>query len=193
MLPIRRWTVAAGLLLATLPLAPRVVALQKETSPPARGRTRGLPAHSPTCQRNPDASIMTDEEWRFLELLNRERAARHLVELKPNPLLVAVAREHSREMSEKNYFDHVSPTSACRTPMDRYLRALHHRPAHACVGENLFYCSIVDVERGHRAFMNSPSHRANLLYAPFRQGGVGIYKSDTGEFWVTEMFLTTES
>ena len=25
-----------------------------------------------------------------------------------------------------------------------------------------------------------------------RRGGIGIYKSETGEFWVTEMFLTTE-
>jgi uncharacterized protein YkwD len=60
------------------------------------------------------------------------------------------------------------------------------------VGENLYYCSIVDVERGHRALMNSPSHRANILHPPFRKGGIGIYKSQTGEFWVTQMFLTTE-
>jgi len=32
--------------------------------------------------------------------------------------------------------------------------------------------------------------RANILYAPFRRAGVGIYKSRTGEFWVTEMFLS---
>ena len=138
------------------------------------------------------AAIMTGDELRFLALVNRERAARHLSELKPDPLLVRVAREHSREMCEKNYFDHFSPTLGGRTPMDRYLRAVRARPAHACVGENLFYCSIVDVERGHRALMHSPEHRANILYAPFRRSGIGIYKSDKGEFWVTEMFLTTE-
>jgi uncharacterized protein YkwD len=135
---------------------------------------------------------MTGEELQFLQLLNRERASRGLVELKPDALLVDVAREHSREMCEKNYFDHVSPTPGRKTPMDRYLRAVQRRPPNACVGENLFYCSIVDVSRGHRAFMNSPGHRANILHAPFRRGGVGIYKSDSGEFWVTEMFLTTE-
>jgi uncharacterized protein YkwD len=136
---------------------------------------------------------MTEEEGRFLELINRERAARRMTALKPDPVLVEVAREHSREMCEKSYFDHVSPTPGRRTPMDRYLKAMRRRPPHACVGENLFYCSVVDVERGHRAFMNSPGHRANILYAPFRRGGVGIYKNDAGEFWVTEMFLTTES
>jgi uncharacterized protein YkwD len=136
---------------------------------------------------------MTAEEGRFLELINRERAARRMPALKPDPVLVEVAREHSREMCEKGYFDHVSPTPGRRTPMDRYLKAMRRRPPHACVGENLFYCSVVDVERGHRAFMNSPGHRANILYSPFRRGGVGIYKNDAGEFWVTEMFLTTDS
>jgi uncharacterized protein YkwD len=135
---------------------------------------------------------MTSDELRFLDLVNHERAARHLAELKPDPLLVQVARQHSREMWEKNYFDHLSPTPGERTPMDRFLHAARARPAHACVGENLFYCSVVDVERGHRALMNSPGHRANILYPPFRRSGVGVYKSDSGEFWVTEMFLTTE-
>jgi uncharacterized protein YkwD len=188
---IHYWAAAAGLLFATT-LTSRVVALQDRAGP--ADREGAGPDRSTTApgQRAPSASIMTSEEWRFLEMLNRERASRRLAELKPDPLLVAVAREHSREMCEKDYFDHVSPTSGIRTPMDRYLKAVRRRPPHCCVGENLFYCSIVDVERGHRALMNSPSHRANILYAPFRRGGIGIYKSDTGEFWVTQMFLTTE-
>jgi uncharacterized protein YkwD len=193
MIRLRPWAIVAGLLLATHLLAPRVRALQGESGsrdPEPGAKNQG--ASAPLNGKSPGASLMTSDEWRFLELLNRERATRHLAELKPDPLLVAVAREHSREMCGKSYFDHLSPTPGIRTPMDRYLHALRHRPAHACVGENLFYCSIVDVERGHRALMNSPSHRANILYAPFRRGGIGIYKSDTGEFWVTQMFLTTE-
>jgi uncharacterized protein YkwD len=185
---LRPWAIAAGLLLATSLVTPRVRALQREG---ASGNGEAG-SSAPLNGKSPGASLMTSDEWRFLDMLNRERVSRHLTELKPDPLLVSVAREHSREMCDKNYFDHISPTPGIRTPMDRYLHALRRRPAHACVGENLFYCSIVDVERGHRALMNSPSHRANILYAPFRRGGIGIYKSDTGEFWVTEMFLTTE-
>jgi uncharacterized protein YkwD len=184
-----------GLLLMAGVLAPQVPALQGESGASSRrsgARSSGAnPA--PTSRRPPVTASMTADEARFLELLNHERSERGLVELKPDSLLVEVAREHSREMCDKNYFDHVSPTVGSRTPMDRYLHAMRHRPAHACVGENLFYCSLVDVERGHHAFMNSPGHRANILYAPFRRGGIGIYKSDSGEFWVTEMFLTTES
>jgi len=137
-----------------------------------------------------DRPFMTTEETQFLALLNDERLARHRVKLAPDPLLVEIARQHSREMWKVGYFDHMSPVPGLRTPMDRYLRALRRRPAHACVGENLFYCDVIDVKLGHRALMGSPSHRANILYAPFRRAGVGIYKSRTGEFWVTEMFLT---
>lgn len=190
MMRISHWAVIAGLIFSSIVLAPRVGALQDGPDPqeqPPATKSRTAPARAAA------SSVMTADELRFLEMLNKERASRRLVELKPDPLLVAVAREHSREMRDKDYFDHISPTPGQKTPMDRYLRAVRRRPPHVCVGENLFYCSVVDVERGHRALMNSPSHRANILYAPFRSAGIGIYKSESGEFWVTQMFLSTES
>jgi uncharacterized protein YkwD len=133
----------------------------------------------------------TPEEIRFVELANKERAKRSLRQLALDPLLVAVARQHSQEMMEKSYFDHYSPTPGFRTPMDRYLKGLGFRPTYACVGENLFYCSVIDVERGHQAFMNSPAHRENVLFAQYEKIGVGIQRNNKGEFWVTEMFLSS--
>jgi len=152
--------------------------------PPSFGRT-----HAASLARSEARSGIepTHDEQRFLDLANRERLSRNLRELKLDPLLVAVARAHSREMCQKNYFDHQSPTPGQHTPMDRYLGAMTKRPLFACVGENLFCCSVVDVERGHRELMASPTHRANILFPGFRQCGVGIYTSERGEFWVTEM------
>ncbi|MBI3910540.1 MAG: hypothetical protein HY320_06340 [Armatimonadetes bacterium] len=124
-------------------------------------------------------------------MVNKERAAQKLGPLTMDPLLILVAREHSHEMMEKNYFDHRSPTPGLRTPMDRYLKALGERPPYACVGENLYYCSVADVERSHRALMASLSHRDNILFSRFEKMGVGIYQNDRGEFWVTQMFLTS--
>jgi uncharacterized protein YkwD len=135
-------------------------------------------------------AVETAEERRFVELVNIERRKRGLNELTIEPLLIKVARDHSREMQDKAYFNHNSPTSALKTPMDRYLKAAYTRPEYACVGENLFYCSIVDVQRGHDAFMNSPTHRDNVLFPRYEKIGVGIVKNERGEFWVTEMFLT---
>ncbi len=134
-------------------------------------------------------AVMTADEMRYIELTNKERAARGLSQLVVDPLLVEVGREHSREMAEKNYFSHTSPTTSLKTPLDRYLAAETHRPAWALVGENLFYCSIVDVDRGHTAFMNSPGHRENILEPRYERMGVGIYVNARGEFYVTEMFL----
>lgn len=133
---------------------------------------------------------LSQNEQRFVDLVNAERWDRNLGVLSVNPLLVQVAREHSREMAEKHYFDHVSPTQGLETPMKRYLSALGYTPTWACVGENLFYCSIVDVDRGQRCLMASPSHRENILNNRFEQIGVGVYVSKDGQFWVTELFLS---
>jgi len=129
-------------------------------------------------------------EKRFVDSINTERKNRQLVPLRINPLLVEVARRHSREMWEKNYFDHVSPSPDLRTPMDRYLKRLGRIPKWAFLGENLFYCSIADVDRGHHCLMQSPTHRQNILNPDFREIGVGCYLAPDGRFYVTQLFLT---
>lgn len=134
-------------------------------------------------------TTMTADESRFLELTNSERVARGLNPLTYDPALTEIARAHSREMSVKNYFDHHSPTAGLETPLDRYLSYVKERPSWALVGENLFYCSIADVDRGEEAFMNSPTHRANILESRYERMGVGIYTNSEGEFFVTEMFI----
>lgn len=132
---------------------------------------------------------VTAVEQRFVDLANAERRDRGLEELVLNPLLVQVARGHSREMFEKSYFDHASPTRGLETPMKRYLRGLGYTPKWAYLGENLFYCTVVDSDRGHRCLMESPTHRDNIVNARFEQVGVGAYTSPDGRFWVTELFL----
>lgn len=138
---------------------------------------------------NSAGAVMTSDEQKYVELTNKERVARGLSQLVIDPLLVEVGRKHSREMSEKSYFSHTSPTSGLATAMDRYLADERRRPTWALVGENLFYCSIVDIDRGHTAFMNSKGHRDNILESRFERMGVGIYVSPKGELYVTEMFL----
>lgn len=162
-------------------------------SAPAAPETTPAPVKPSPVQTAPESAAETretEEEQRFVELLNQERVRRGLRPLTVDPVLIRVAREHSAEMRDKSYFNHTSPTSGIETPMARYLRACSARPEYACVGENLFYCSIVDVQRGHNAFMNSPTHRENVLFPRYERIGVGIIKNDRGEFWVTQMFIT---
>ena len=132
---------------------------------------------------------LTVIEQDYVDRVNAERWDRNLGVLSVNPILVQVARAHSKEMCEKSYFDHISPTPGLRTPMNRYLHDLGHTPTWAYLGENLFYCSVVDVDRGHSALMNSPKHKENILNKRFEQVGVGVYIASDGQFWVTELFL----
>jgi uncharacterized protein YkwD len=134
--------------------------------------------------------VMSSDESRFAELVNKERADRDLNQLAVDPILVQVARRHSREMAEKHYFSHRSPTPASRTPMDRYMAEMTGEPLWLMVGENLFYCSVVDVDRGHEAFMQSPAHKANIVDHRYERIGVGEYVTSDGELYVTEMFLS---
>ncbi len=142
---------------------------------------------------NTSATVLTQPvtaiEMQFVSNTNAERWDRDLGVLSINPLLVQVAREHSREMYEKKYFDHISPTDGLRTPMDRYLHGLGHRPTWAYLGENLFYCSEVNPDLGHECLMKSVKHRENILNPKYEQIGVGIYIAPNGEFFVTQMFL----
>jgi hypothetical protein len=111
-------------------------------------------------------------ESQFVSLLNQERASRGLPSLQVAGDLTAVARRHSERMASSNN--------------------LHHNPnlggevsGWQKVGEN--------VGRGpsagaiHQGFMNSASHRANILDSDWTQVGVGVVIRD-GQVWVTEVF-----
>jgi len=138
-----------------------------------------------------------DKEREFVDLINAERKSRGLTLLQIDPLLTRIARAHSREMAEKNYFDHYSPTPGMATPMARYIATMKAvgmmAPVFAIVGENIYYCSLLNakynVEHAHLALMNSPHHRANILEPRYEKVGIGTYQDAIGEFWVSEEFL----
>ena len=148
----------------------------------------------------PTITVSTDglspDEQELVEKVNAERTQRGLNALTVDARLVSTSRGHSSEMCALDYFNHQSPTAGLTSPMDRYLKVLRAgggaTPSSLLVGENIYYCSVFNdvynVDYGHRALMNSPGHRANILEARFTKIGVGVYRNAKGEFWVTEMF-----
>ncbi len=140
----------------------------------------------------PEQITLTSEEAKFVTLTNAERKSRKLNELAVAPLLVMIAREKSKEMYELNYWGHVSPVKEKQTAMRRVLYYLPEPPKSMIVGENLFFCSEVRVEEGHKALMNSPTHRANILKPEYEYVGIGAYTAPDGRFWTTEIFLKIE-
>lgn len=140
----------------------------------------------------PDTVTLTPEEQRFVDLVNQERKKSGVPELIVAPLLVATAREKSKEMHDLNYWGHESPVKGKRTALYRVMGALPEAPLSMTVGENLYFCRAVLVDSGHQALMNSPTHKKNILHPDYRYIGVGGYIAEDKRFWITEHFLTIE-
>jgi uncharacterized protein YkwD len=135
--------------------------------PEAEGESsRPLPIGPPTGELAPDP----DAEQRMLDLVNSERMRGGLRPLVADEQLRQVARAHSLEMFQQDYFSHNSP--AAGSPFDRMHAA---GITFLVAGENLAYAP--NVELAHQGLMNSPGHRANILRAEFGRVGIGVIRS----------------
>lgn len=120
------------------------------------------------------ASAGSDEEQGFVARINAERSERGLEALAVRPDLVAVARRHSERMLDAGAIYH-NPDLAGEVGGDWTM-----------LGENVGVGS--EVDSLHQAFMDSPSHRANVLRRGFNEIGVGVVIADDGTIYVTEVF-----
>ncbi len=111
-----------------------------------------------------------DAERQMLTLVNREREKVGVRPLTVDAPLQELARVHSREMFERGYFSHTSPSSG--SPFDRMRAA---GITFSVAGENLAYAP--NVQMAHDGLMNSPGHRANILNPQFGKIGIGAIKS----------------
>ncbi len=117
-----------------------------------------------------DTSAKKYEDWARLmvEVTNVSRAKAGIATLKYDTKLAAVAKAHSVDMVNKNYFSHNSPNGS--TPFDRMKAAgLDYTVA----GENLAK-GYSTVFHAHNGLFNSAGHRKNILNAKFKYAGVGI-------------------
>lgn len=130
---------------------------------------------------------LTRDEALVMRLINEERNQRNLAPLELDPVLVKVAREHSRDMAQRGYFGHLSPAPEITTPLDRYASALGRRPE-GVVGENVGRSPQPVMGLVHLHMMESPEHKANILDTEYVRVGVGIHAFDDGRIWLTEMF-----
>ncbi len=122
-----------------------------------------------------------DLENMVLELINIERANRHLDSLEPDPALSEVARLYSTDMFTRGYFSHISPEGL--TPFDRIRQA---NIGFLIAGENLALAPTVAT--AHNGLMNSPGHRANILRSQFGKVGIGVMDGGSYGLIVTEIF-----
>ena len=103
-------------------------------------------------------------------LTNDARAENNLPPLAGNPLLDEAARRKAEDMATLGYFAHTSPSGV--TPWS-WLSQVGYR--YAAAGENLAV-NFFDSEDVAEAWMNSPSHRANIVRSDFTEIGIGVAK-----------------
>ena len=120
-------------------------------------------------------------EKKTVELHNATRKERGLAPLCVQPALTAAARDHSREMIQKDYFSHDSYEGA--SLIERLRRHGYTTDGHQSwrVAGNIAWGnrSRGTPEHVFGGWMNSDSHRPHILSEDFRQVGVGTY---TGKY-----------
>ncbi|WLV24386.1 S-layer homology domain-containing protein [Aciduricibacillus chroicocephali] len=126
-------------------------------------------------------SIRQAYEKRVVELTNKERTSRGLKALKADATLNKTAYAKSKDMLDKDYFDHNSPTYG--SPFD--LMKKYGVKEYKAAGENIAL-GYQTPEEVVDAWMKSTGHRKNILSKDYTQIGVG-YEA-TGGYW-TQHFI----
>lgn len=125
------------------------------------------------------SSILSDV---LVDLTNSDRQNNDLFALKTNALLEQAAKLKAEDMAANGYFSHTSPSG--KTPWE-WLDEVGYSFRYA--GENLAvnFSDSADVEK---AWMNSQSHKKNILNSNFIEIGIGtatgIYKNKEAVFVV---------
>ncbi len=108
----------------------------------------------------------------LIQLTNQERQAMGLTTLKENPELDQAAQQKAQDMLAQDYFSHWSPTGV--SPWYWFKEAGY---SYQLAGENLAI-GFLDSEEVVNAWLNSPSHRANLVNSGFQETGMAVLKGD---------------
>ena len=134
--------------------------------------------HEPKKENLMDSET-TNQAVEVLDLVNKERAKSGLKALVLDNQLTSVANKKARDMADKGYFSHTSPTYGSPFEMLQQF-GINYSSA----GEN-----IAGGQKTSQAVMedwlNSSGHRANILNANYSKLGVGFYQGgQLGTYWV---------
>lgn len=122
-------------------------------------------------------------------LANASRNSEGIAKLSINSKLATAAYNKANDMLEHDYFAHTSPDG--KTPWD-FIKAADYNYVYA--GENLSI-GYTDAQELHDAWMNSASHRENIMNGNFEEIGIAVV---SGEYEgaqttvVVQMFGTSE-
>ncbi|MFO0880396.1 MAG: CAP domain-containing protein [Gemmataceae bacterium] len=133
---------------------------------------------------------LATHEQTLLDLLNKERRREKLPALTVHPLLTRAARLHAENMARQEKFSHALDGKSVA------MRVTDLGYDYRAVGENL---ALAEAERGgdppppamadvHQHWMDSRSHRANILGEKFREVGLATARSKAGTYYYVQVF-----
>jgi uncharacterized protein YkwD len=121
-------------------------------------------------------------EQQVVNIVNQRRAEIGLGALRVDPTLTALAQAHAADQASVDRMSHTGTDGS--DPATRIIRSGY--PARVW-GENVA-AGYTDSEAVMVGWMDSPSHRANILDGVFRQIGVGLaFAPDGTAYWSMEL------
>jgi hypothetical protein len=137
----------------------------------------------------PDVMASEISNISLVQYANKERTRKNVHPLKYNKKLEAAAYQKAQDMFKKQYWAHFGPNN--EKPWD-FMTTAGYQWTFA--GENLAK-GFFDSEDVHSAWMQSPSHRDNILDASYDEIGIAVVKGNLQGneiFLVVQMFGSSE-
>ena len=132
----------------------------------------------PEDNNTPVQSDVSQQAQAVLKLVNEERSKQGLKSLTLSSNLTQIANTKAKDMNDKGYFSHTSPTYGSPFAMLQHF-GVKYRTA----GENIAKGQAT-AEQVMRDWLNSSGHRANIL-GNYTQIGIGYYN----KHWV-QLFIS---
>jgi uncharacterized protein YkwD len=135
------------------------------------------------------------------QLLNGDRTNNGLPPLAKHSTLVSLARWRSKDMVDRDYFNHTILGTNYQVYHWYDTNGLSWSSGGENIGWNNGYSDANSPVKINEGFMASPGHRANILNSAWSHGGVGAYGAD-GVMWggqvrnmrmYTELFIQLKS
>lgn len=117
------------------------------------------------------ASSLNYNADQIIILVNKERKTFNLQPLKKENLLASAAEKKTNDMIINNYFSHISPVD--NKKWSDFIQEVGYDYTEA--GENLAN-GYLNAQEMVEAWMNSPTHKANILADGYKETGISVSK-----------------
>lgn len=129
----------------------------------------------------PSTNLEAQDEQYVLKLINEYREKNGMPKLAMGTKLIKIAGIKADDMTKNNYFSHTSPTYG--SPFDMMK---NYGLSYKVAGENI--AGNPSLEGAVNSWINSSTHRENILSKSYNYAGIGISKSSTYGYVVVAMF-----